>query len=821
MVGRAGHKAFALAVGLCVGCPAHAQKVPRDQYLHYLPKEVPSRVEQTPESVRFALFGDVEDPGYVDARPENGIDDRQDAFLMALAVRFAPILVRNTSNVPLDFRKFIHLEPDAPFPLTIDTWDISRTPARILRTESIDFARLDGAAYSDEKQSEDRRLAALLERYDLKNPDNAWAKQATRRARGAPLDVLFFQFPGDDASSWRAEYTQPYGSRLRGKYEGFQKLYVHPFVTRATSASGSGYELVLQYWFFYPNNDSGNKHSGDWEHINVVVSPRSLVTRPLSERQLRDVLERAPAALAAGDPLVVRRAEYYFHHNVMILDHAWPNVYAPRAAWQAEVERLEGERVGARGLYREIRYRAYLDDAEQLPNTHCVAFIGGDDKGLELILGAPGPANRDSHGTYPFSGLFADVGPVGSSEEIDRHFDVRGMLRGKKWPEEATRFDDARRLELVPDAERVLPLMKTSARARRDWSWLLLPIRWGYPAVESPFAGIIPNADTGNASPVGPSFNGGWNRTGASAGYRAYEPHRLAAVFPISPLSQLRNTWGFFNAPALVFLNAPPFDLVFKLLPAPVRAVSADPVYYPKSSPPHRVVGFAGGVTTQFLDGDDWTALFLNDDQEEELIGRIMGTSEGGVVVENVNASSEPAVAPVVQVVFHLSDHWAAENLFRYSRTAMSLEAVLGGGSVVPIDGTLEMYEWAGSFRYDFLVGSLRPYAKVGYGLSWYRLQDVHVAGDELNDSTGPWLKKPSLVPFENILPNTLHYGAGLELIVLRGQHPLSPGLSLKLDATVFHHTLGLTVADRALAGIEGQGFVSRGALSILAELNL
>ena len=31
-------------------------------------------------------------------------------------------------------------------------------------------------------------------------------------------------------------------------------------------------EIVVQYWFFYPFNDSGNRHEGDWEHINVVLN---------------------------------------------------------------------------------------------------------------------------------------------------------------------------------------------------------------------------------------------------------------------------------------------------------------------------------------------------------------------------------------------------------------------------------------------------------------------------------------------------------------------------------------------------------------------
>jgi hypothetical protein len=40
---------------------------------------------------------------------------------------------------------------------------------------------------------------------------------------------------------------------------------------------------VIQYWFFYPFNDWGNDHEGDWEHINVRISGLSPNTSELDE----------------------------------------------------------------------------------------------------------------------------------------------------------------------------------------------------------------------------------------------------------------------------------------------------------------------------------------------------------------------------------------------------------------------------------------------------------------------------------------------------------------------------------------------------------
>mgnify|MGYP000217727337 CR=1 FL=1 len=74
--------------------------------------------------------------------------------------------------------------------------------------------------------------------------------------------------------------------------------YVYNTVTQAlTQITDPGYpgKLALQYWFFYPYNDAGNKHEGDWEHINVVVSARSEVTAPQTAAQV-EALRRAFSA---------------------------------------------------------------------------------------------------------------------------------------------------------------------------------------------------------------------------------------------------------------------------------------------------------------------------------------------------------------------------------------------------------------------------------------------------------------------------------------------------------------------------------------------
>jgi len=175
--------------------------------------------------------------------------------------------------------------------------------------------------------------------------------------------------------------------------------------------------------------------------------------------------------------------EYYFHHNVFLIDYTTPNVYQPRAAWAAEVGRMRPERLGEEWVWAQIRDRAYMDAAETRVNTHPLVYIGGDNKGLDQILALPGGTNRDSHASYPLPGLYKDIGPTGASEEITHGVDFHELIadstRGAL--DRVVRFDDPAKIELVPDWEPIWPLALSDPDVRREWSWLVLPIQWGIP----------------------------------------------------------------------------------------------------------------------------------------------------------------------------------------------------------------------------------------------------------------------------------------------------------------------------------------------------
>ncbi|HSM06033.1 MAG TPA: hypothetical protein VK858_15555, partial [Longimicrobiales bacterium] len=633
-------------VAIVAPAPAASQEIPRDEYLAMLPLSVPRLGLETEASRSLHLFGDPEAPGYRDTDPVDGIDDRRGELFEALAVRFAPYLVQNTTDVPMSFEVFIRNRDT--FPLTIDRWRTSEEEVELVDSAGINVSALGDAACDPglrdevfdrfpapgmDPAVEDCKLLVLMDRYTpgagLLDPRDA----ALVRASTDRFEVLYFNFPGDGEKTWSQAYRDEWERTPAERRAGFMHAYVHPFLTELEEG---GYELILQYWFFYPSNDSGMDHEGDWEHMNVVVAPRSLVAGGLDADVVADILDgRWSLEDDAPDPLVIRRVDYYFHEFVWPLDFSRPNVYLPRDEWQAQVDTLPRSRFREDEIWANLRHMVYVDDAETVLNTHPLGYIGADNKGLNQALRAPGGSNQEPHGTYPFPGRYNNVGPGGTTDHVARYVDLRDHLRdvaAGRAPEGPTFRDhaiiglaDPDRIRIVPDWERVAELARERPEVRRDWAWLLLPIRWGYPATRSPFAGVLRHYNTGNVAPQGPSFNAGWNTTGSSSGFHLYEPHSLPSVFPTQVQDNFQNSWGFLNLTAPLLLNLPPLDFVTRLLAYPVTSLIGrhDPVYYPRDGLPYRFVGLSTGVTANRQD-PGFRSLALNAEQRAEFVTNLL-----------------------------------------------------------------------------------------------------------------------------------------------------------------------------------------------------
>jgi hypothetical protein len=791
----------ALVRSVCVGLVlvtvaqrGRAQAIPKNEYIAFEPLTPPRIVAQTRASDAFHLFGDPQAPAYRDTSPRDGIGDRRRDVLLALAVRFAPYMVKNTTNLPMDFTAFMRGRPS--FPLFIDTWDVATARGHLLRTDSVDFAALVPAPCDTARASaarappvDDCRLIDVLRRFGPERTPAA-AREVPERDL---VHILYFDFPGSGPGDWAAELRRAVGGDRPRDYERFAKVYVHPFIHELPAAASEEprYELVLQYWFFYPYNDSGNKHEGDWEHINVVIAARDDAAAPLGAA----TLERILAGATPLEHLVIRRVEYYFHHNVFLMDYTTPNVYQPRDAWEREVRGLPLERLGEPWVWTQIRRRAYVDRAETRVNTHPLVYIAGDNKGLDQLLARPGGTNRDSHASYPFPGLYKDVGPTGASEEIAHGVNYAELMAdsARHAMERVVRYDDPTRLELVPDWERVYPLVLADAAVRRDWSWLVLPIQFGYPATRSPFAGVLKHVDTGNLSPLGPAYNGGWNRTGAAPGYQLYEPHLFNPLFAVGYQDNLANSWGFLNFTYPTLSLLPPLDLVrhgLALLIRPLRH-NRGPTFFPKERAPFRVLGASLGVSVNYP-GEAFSDLLLLPDQAADIDALIQRT-DTQTTKQDVRIAT--AVSLFGETDIYVGHRFVSQNTLRHSQSGIEVDFFLPSRNVPGlVRGTLEMWEYTGSVRFNLLQEGVEPFLKAGYGLSWYRLTNIVFDSVPIAHPETQWLRQPSLRSLGTLLPNTWHVGVGLEVIPLRGHGTLHRGVDLgaRIEGTLYLHRLGV-----------------------------
>ncbi len=817
---------MALSLAVIPGAAA-SQEIPRDEYLTMLPLSVPRLGPQTEASVELQLFGDPTAPGYRDVDPVDGIDDRRGELFQALAVRFAPYLVQNTIDVPMNFEVFM-ANRDV-FPLTVDRWRTSDEEAELVDSAAVNFSALgtatcDPANRDDALQRfpgagsdpavEDCKLLALMDRYTPGAGIMDSRDQSLVRGEADRFEVLYFNFPGEGESNWAdLAYRQEWELTPPERRGEFMHAYVHPFLRELEEG---GYELLLQYWFFYPTNDSGMDHEGDWEHINVVVSPRSLVTEGLDADVVEAILDGEYSLEDdAQDPLVIRRVDYYFHEFVWPLDFSRPNVYLPRAEWEAQVESLPKTRYRADRIWEELRHMAYVDDAETVVNTHPLGYIGADNKGLNQALRAPGGSNQEPHGTYPFPGRYNNVGPGGTTDQVARYVDIREHLRevaAGRVPDDGPTFEnqavislvDPARLRIVPDWERVADLARERPEVRRDWAWLLLPIRWGYPATRSPFAGVLEHYNTGNVAPQGPSFNAGWNTSGASSGFSLYEPHSLPSVFPLQVQDNFKNSWGFLNLTVPLFLNAPPLDFISRLVAYPFTALLGrkDPVYYPRDGLPYRFVGLSAGVTANRQD-EAFRALALNPEQRGEFVERLVahvednGGPEEPTVITTRNTRSQN-VSPFGQVAFYIGDRFVSENTVRQIRSDFGWQVDFEEVPTYDYSAEINYWEYAGSVRYNILTEAWQPFVKGGYGWSWYRIENARSNGESFTPEDSEWFKP-------GWWPSVWHYGLGIEWVPWRRVGVDGGGFEMAVRAewTRSHQTLDIDFSDIPLSELE------------------
>ncbi|MBI4551764.1 MAG: hypothetical protein HY710_05810 [Candidatus Latescibacteria bacterium] len=767
---------------VCLTARCLAQEITKDNYLKYVPLSSPPILCQTEASRDLCLYGNEQDTSSYKDGNLDGIDDSRYQRLKELCVKFSPILFKNDYMIPLNFRAFIK---DGVTPLLYsDTWDLTRAEHRVITRETINLALADPL--------EDVKLLHLIRET---HPDSL--RTAKVQPTHQTLKVLYFDFPGEDETTWKQAYHNIISKDLQRSYQEYSMIYAHPFIhePQPDNKGKRGYEFVIQYWFFYPFNDGANNHEGDWEHLNVIVTSKMKADSLLSQEEVWSLLQvDGYTDMIPDSSWVIKRVEYYFHQLVTIWDYTRPNVYLDAQRWKAEVERSRPERKEEQRKWEWVRARAFQDDGTI--NTHPIGYIAGDNKGFNQLLALPGGKNRDSHGTYPIPGIYKGVGAIGATEQIHGSLNYRqGLQRRSQF---VSYTDD--QIELVPDWERVKDLVLQSPQARRNWSWLILPVRWGFPATASPGAGIVPNADTGNLGIVGPAYQTAWNRVGACDRFALYDPHIFSSAFPMSPVDNFSNRWGFLNATLPTVLSLPTYNYLwgFLIKPLVVDRFDPPPLFISEDIIPFRRVGFVFGVSPSFE--DDAFALLLHNERLRQFI-------QAYNLVRRLE--NRWTLSYYGQLNFYLGRRLASENLFRVAQSTVRYSLTQPPKVLASFEGDLRLIELSGSLRYNFLPERFQPFLKSGYGYTIYKVRSARplITGtlDQVDPATieglvdrsaTAWFHHPKFWPPQRWWPNTWHFGFGLEFLPVKSY--TSGHMGAKLEYELYVHRLGRETPENA-----------------------
>jgi hypothetical protein len=217
---------------------------------------------------------------------------------------------------------------------------------------------------------------------------------------------------------------------------------------------------------------------------------------------------------------------------------------------------------------------------------------------------------------------------------------------------------------------------------------------------------------------------------------------------------------------------------------------------YPSETIPFRFIGLDAGVSLQDVPSD-YQELFYNPNQIEGiLVGLVQHLLAQGVDSTTAATSStesiESVAAPLFRIQLFLGGKFTSTNSLIHFRSQLTNVARFNNLDDFTLSGELNWWEYTGSLRYSVLTGSIQPYIKGGYGLSWYRLEKVSTNGQRIDVPNSKWVRKPGF--FENLLPNTWHVGAGLELLTIKGYGGVPGGLDFSLSGEWLYFTnkLGL-----------------------------
>lgn len=289
----------ACSVLLASGLSASSQEDPRETYGRELSAAPPPQGRPRLNEI-MNLYGVATAEN--DSMPADGIVDERAEKLRRIAAEFSPILRRNTESVPREFLTTLRpsfleasqsVRVSRPAALQVDYWDHNTFARPVLaHQEVLDFDLLGTIRETALSADHVDVFERLVSRF---HPSRAGGEVADDAAPcgdclkddGLVLH-LFFDFLGTEPKEWIEAYSSfPIPD---------SKIYAYFFVDERPDESVN---LVVQYWMFYPFNDGGNNHEGDWEHLNVRLTaarrtPEDSLKGGMTRTQLEGVLASPP-----------------------------------------------------------------------------------------------------------------------------------------------------------------------------------------------------------------------------------------------------------------------------------------------------------------------------------------------------------------------------------------------------------------------------------------------------------------------------------------------------------------------------------------------
>ena len=765
-----------------------AQQLPRTAYFDYLPP-APRIVSQTSASARLHLFGDTRDSSFRDAAPTDGIDDRRAARLLAIAERFSPILRRNNFSVPRDLDGTMGLVHT----LSVDSW----RRGRLVRSDSIalghftDVAALAGeprdSVYAAMRQPSLDRLRRLVR-------DRAGPRFVVP-AEGETELVLFFDQPGDDLASWRRTFSR------RDPTKG-SKVFAHPFIHEMSDETGAAarYVLVMQYWFFYPFNDAVNTHEGDWEHINVLITTPQRAASPAAGSFRNalltpdDIQRILSPAYDVEDSLIIGAVDYFFHQNVSTIDYLTARSDAVPGRPSGDARYVWEDA----GFVRDVVRRRLAVSGGRLA-THPVVYIGGDNKGPdELLVLRPrflASFKRNSGSSYPFPGVWQTVAGFGVTEKVNGR--AVPELQGPdslSWADAIDRSEyvayRASDIILLPDWESIERMLLERDDVLREWSWLVLPIYWGFPVMRSTGGGLLKHADLGNVAPMGPTFQSGWNRIGNDPDFSDYEIRVLRVPFsPTSPWAIVHNGWGALNLPLAAWGLMPGYNVAFvEIMPWIAGTMNYFGAPPPRTYSANRLPSrFTSASTGAYVDFGGVGFVRALPRRDPVITGSAAGTDESRPL-------RRAHVGKRLGFNLYFGERFSLENSYGVGTSDAAYELGSGAGEKNDVTGILQMRQLTGGLRYDAFRqhdGSFRMFGRAGYGWLSYRVNDLAVSSLPLTRTEVHGGYLPPLLPSREWWPNTWYAGGGIEAFSLRRYYLFHLlGYGLRMDFTEFFNKL-------------------------------